>query len=85
MSYTRADFFEGPSVRPGALVAWVAGFLAYEWLYQPTDLGFWSDWMSRLPTPSYQTGASVPSFLLAFALMGLLGFAGRRVPALSTE
>jgi putative hydroxymethylpyrimidine transporter CytX len=85
MSYTRADFFEGPLVRPGALVAWVAGFIAYEWLYQPTDLGFWSDWLSRLPTPSYQTGASLPSFALAFVLMGVLGFAGRRVPALSTE
>src|SRR4029079_10670140 len=27
MSYMRADFFEGPLVRPGALVAWAAGFL----------------------------------------------------------
>ncbi len=85
MSYSRADFFEGPFVRPGALVAWAAGFLLYEWLYQPTDLGFWSDWIGRLPTPSYQTGASLPSFALAFVLMGVLGFAGRRVPALGTE
>jgi hypothetical protein len=27
----------------------------------------------------------VPAFALAFVLMGLLGFAGRRVPALGTE
>ncbi len=86
MSYSRADFFEAPVVRPGALVAWAAGFFLYEWLYQPTDLGFWSSWLSHLPTPSYQTGGSVPSFALAFVLTGLLGLAGRRLaPALGTE
>ncbi|MGZ8694822.1 MAG: hypothetical protein ACXWYS_05225, partial [Gaiellaceae bacterium] len=86
MSYSRADFFEAPLVRPGALVAWAAGFFLYEWLYQPADLGFWSEWLSHLPTPSYQTGASLPSFALAFVLMGLLGLAGRRLsPALDTE
>ena len=37
--YTRRDIFEGPLVRPGSIVAWVAGFLVYEWLYQPQDLG----------------------------------------------
>jgi NCS1 family nucleobase:cation symporter-1 len=66
--YTRNHFFAGPAFRPGNIVAWVAGFVAYEWLYQPTDLGFWSRWVGRLPTPSYQIGASVPSFAVAFLL-----------------
>jgi purine-cytosine permease-like protein len=68
MRYTRAHVFESPAVRPGSLVAWVAGFLVYEWLHQPTDLGFWSSWLSHLPTPSYQIGASLPSFTVAFLL-----------------
>ena len=69
--YTRHDIFEGPLVRPGSIVAWVAGFLLYEWLYQPQDLGFWSDLLDNLPTPSYQIGASLPSFALAFVLTGI--------------
>ena len=81
--YTRADIFEGPAVRPGSVVAWAAGFLLYEWLYQPADLGFWSSWLGHLPTPSYQIGASLPSFALAFALTWLAGLASRRVPALA--
>jgi putative hydroxymethylpyrimidine transporter CytX len=66
--YTRRHVFEGPDFRPANIVAWLAGFLAYEWLYQPTDLGFWSRWLSHLPTPAYQFGASVPSFAVAFLL-----------------
>ncbi len=70
--YTRRDIFESPAVRVGPIVAWAAGFLLYEWLYQPADLGFWTRWLSHLPTPSYQVGASLPSFVLAFVLTGLL-------------
>jgi nucleobase:cation symporter-1, NCS1 family len=66
--YTRRHVFEGPAFRPANIVAWLAGFLVYEWLYQPTDLGFWSRWVSHLPAPSYQVGASVPSFTVAFLL-----------------
>jgi ABC-type spermidine/putrescine transport system permease subunit II len=40
----------------------------YEWLYQPTDLGFWTRWLGHLWTPKYQIGASVPSFVVAFLL-----------------
>jgi purine-cytosine permease-like protein len=69
--YTRADVFDAPRVRPGPIVAWAAGFFLYEWLYQPTDLGFWSDWLNRLPTPSYDIGASLPAFALAFVLTGV--------------
>jgi nucleobase:cation symporter-1, NCS1 family len=66
--YTRPHIFEGPAFRPANIAAWVAGFVVYEWLYQPTDLGFWSRWVGHLPTPSYQIGASVPSFAVAFLL-----------------
>jgi putative hydroxymethylpyrimidine transporter CytX len=66
--YTRRHVFEGPAFRPANIVAWLVGFLVYEWLYQPTDLGFWSRWVSHLPAPSYQVGASVPSFTIAFLL-----------------
>jgi nucleobase:cation symporter-1, NCS1 family len=66
--YTREHIFDGPAVRPGPIAAWVIGFLVYEWLYQPTDLGFWSRWLGHLPTPSYQIGASMPSFVVAFTL-----------------
>jgi putative hydroxymethylpyrimidine transporter CytX len=66
--YTRRHVFDGPAFRPANIVAWLVGFLVYEWLYQPTDLGFWSRWVGHLPAPSYQVGASVPSFTVAFLL-----------------
>src|SRR5256884_345205 len=66
--YTRRHVFEGPAFRPATIVAWIAGFVVYEWLYQPADLGFWSRWVGHLPTPSYQIGASLPSLAAAFLL-----------------
>jgi nucleobase:cation symporter-1, NCS1 family len=76
MRYTRADVFEGPALRPGPIVAWVVGFLVYEWLYQPTSLGFWSDWLGHLWTPTYKIGASIPSFVVAFLLTAGAGWLG---------
>jgi len=69
--YTREHVFDGPAVRPAPIVAWLVGFFVYEWLYQPADLGFWSRWIGHLPTPSYQIGASLPSFAVAFLLTAL--------------
>ena len=66
--YGERDIFEAPPVRPGSIVAWAVGFFVYEWLYQPTDLGFWTRLLGHLPTPSYQIGASLPSFVAAFVL-----------------
>ena len=74
--YSPARIFSGPALRPGSIVAWIVGFLAYEWLYQPTDLGFWSRAMSHLPTPSYAIGASVPGFAVAFLLSAALSYVG---------
>ena len=69
--YSRADVFDGPAVRGGPILAWIGGFVAYEWLNQPADLGFWTTWLSHLPTPSYAVGASVPSFVVAFLLTAI--------------
>ncbi len=66
--YSRADVFDAPAIRPGPIVAWIVGFLVYEWLNQPADLGFWTRWLSHLPTPSYAVGASLPAFVVAFLL-----------------
>src|SRR5256884_776320 len=66
--YTRRHVFGVPAFRPATIVAWIAGFVVYEWLYQPADLGFWSRWVGHLPTPSYQIGASLPSLAAAFLL-----------------
>jgi nucleobase:cation symporter-1, NCS1 family len=68
MRYSRDDVFAAPALRPGPVLAWIAGFFVYEWLYQPADLGFWSRWLSHLWTPTYQIGASIPSFAVAFLL-----------------
>ena len=66
--YTPERIFQGPSIRPAPILAWLLGFLVYEWLYQPTGLGFWSRWLADVPTPSYAIGASVPGFAVAFLL-----------------
>src|SRR5438067_862268 len=34
LHYTREDLFDGPALRPGSLLAWLTGFLVYEWLSQ---------------------------------------------------
>ena len=66
--YSPGRIFRGPSVRAAPIAAWVVGFVVYEWLYQPTGLGFWSRWIGELPTPSHAIGASVPGFAVAFLL-----------------
>ena len=65
--YDRSDVFDAPAVRPGLLAAWLAGFAAYQWL-SPTGPGWWVDVVERLNPPSWEIGATVPSFAIAFAL-----------------
>jgi putative hydroxymethylpyrimidine transporter CytX len=77
--YTRADIFEGPAYRPGMIGAWLAGFLAYEWLAQTPGLGFWSDFWARFHPPHF--GASLPAFGLTFLLALAVGSAGARLRA----
>jgi purine-cytosine permease-like protein len=66
--YDERDVFEAPAFRPANIAAWVTGFIVYEWLAQPSGLGFWTRALSHLPTPSYAIGASIPSFVCAFVL-----------------
>jgi NCS1 family nucleobase:cation symporter-1 len=79
LHYTPADVFEGPAVRPGMIVSWLAGFMLYEWLAQSQGLGFWTDFLGRLHPLHSQIGASLPSFALAFALASTVSLVGRRV------
>jgi nucleobase:cation symporter-1, NCS1 family len=81
-----ADFLHGAmpqvAVRWSGLVAWFAGFAAYQWI-QPTGPGWWTDLVDSAPGAGHFTGgASLPSFALAFAVYAALRYAraplGRR-------
>jgi nucleobase:cation symporter-1, NCS1 family len=82
MHYTRADVFAGPAWRPAMIASWAVGFVVYEWLAQPADLGFWTDLLARLHPLHSQIGASVPSFAVAFGLaLGARALERRLAPA----
>jgi NCS1 family nucleobase:cation symporter-1 len=81
-----ADFLHGAmpqvAVRWSGLLAWFAGFAAYQWI-QPTGPAWWTDVVDGAPGAGHFTGgASLPSFALAFALYAALRYAraplGRR-------
>jgi NCS1 family nucleobase:cation symporter-1 len=65
--YTRERIFEGPAVRPGAFVAWAAGFALYQWL-SPNGPSWWVELVERTSPRHWDVNASVPAFLLAFAI-----------------
>lgn len=65
-------FFHG--IRPAAFAAWVAGFVAFQWM-APAGPQWWTDMVRSLLGPSPLAGlpwvpASVPAFGIAF-LLGL--------------
>ena len=74
--YTPEDVFEAPGWRPGLVGAWIAGFAVYQWLY-PTGPSWWTSAVERLGSPDWEIGATVPSFLVAFAIAAGVAFAGR--------
>jgi purine-cytosine permease-like protein len=74
--YDGEAVLRAPPLRPGALVAWLAGFAAYQWLY-PTGPSWWVEQVERLDPPSWGIGATLPSFAAAF-LTGLAAAALRR-------
>ena len=76
--YDAADFRDTGGVRVGALAAWLAGFAAYQWL-SPTGPGWWVDQVQRLDPPSWQVGATLPSFVVSFVLALALAVAARLV------
>jgi nucleobase:cation symporter-1, NCS1 family len=75
--YRREDVFESRSVRPGLLLAWVAGFAVYQWLY-PNGPGWWVEFVERLEPPSWGIGATLPSFAASFALALAVAALGKR-------
>jgi NCS1 family nucleobase:cation symporter-1 len=85
----------GPRVNRSAFLAWIVGFLVYQWSV-PTGPQVWKDAMQtlladwlRLPYPlaGSRWGASIPAFLSAMALYTvltvLLGRRGRRRASLA--
>ncbi len=69
--YTLEDVFDAPAWRPGLVAAWIAGFASYQWLY-PTGPSWWVDLVERLDPPSWEIGATVPSFLVSFGIASLV-------------
>jgi putative hydroxymethylpyrimidine transporter CytX len=75
--YSPDAIFDAPAWRPGLIAAWVAGFALYQWLY-PTGPSWWTDLVGRLDPPDWDVGATVPSFLVAFVLAGLVAHVSGR-------
>ena len=65
--YDGAELLDAGPTRVGALLAWFAGFAAYQWL-SPTGPSWWVDQVQRLDPPSWQIGATLPSFAVSFVL-----------------
>ena len=65
--YSPDDVFAAQSARVGAIVAWLAGFAAYQWL-SPTGPAWWVDQVQRLDPPAWEIGATLPSFAVSFGL-----------------
>jgi putative hydroxymethylpyrimidine transporter CytX len=80
--YEPADIFSAPAVRPLPLVAWLAGFCLYQWLY-PNGPSWWTRIVAHThPHALPWGGASLPSFGAAFLLTSLAWLLVRR-PALA--
>jgi nucleobase:cation symporter-1, NCS1 family len=76
--YTTADIFDSPPWRPGLIAAWIAGFALYQWLF-PTGPAWWVDLVEQLNPPAWGIGATVPSFLVSFAIASVVALVTRRV------
>jgi hypothetical protein len=62
------------------VAAWLAGFVAYQWL-SPTGPAWWVDQVQRLDPPAWGIGATLPSFLVSFGLALAVAAATGRVDA----
>ena len=70
--YARDDVFAAPSVRPWQLVAWLAGFVFYQWL-SPVGPHAWTSLVEHLSPGHARLTASLPSFALSFVLALVAG------------
>ncbi len=78
--YAEHEIFDAPAWRPGLITAWIAGFVLYQWLF-PTGPEWWVDLVDNLSPPSWGIGATVPSFLVSFALASVVTAVSRRSTA----
>jgi nucleobase:cation symporter-1, NCS1 family len=78
--YSSEDVFGAPPWRPGLVSAWIAGFVLYQWLF-PTGPSWWVDLVENLDPPAWGVGATVPSFLVAFAIASVVAVLSRRSAA----
>ena len=69
------DAFGAPAVRPGQIVAWLAGFCLYQWL-APVGPSSWIHLVDHTHPGQGAIGGSLPSFGLAFVLSVALTLAG---------
>jgi nucleobase:cation symporter-1, NCS1 family len=79
--YDRRDVFDAPPFRAELLIAWLAGFAVYHWIF-PTGPAWWVDFVEavRPPTGGFDAiGSSIPSFLVAFSLSVVAELATRAV------
>jgi hypothetical protein len=56
----------------------VTGFALYQWLF-PTGPTWWVEQVQRLNPPDWGIGATVPSFVVSFALAAGVTVVQRRV------
>ena len=76
--YGRHDVFGAPAVRIEMVVAWLAGFALYQWLY-PQGPSWWTQLVAHVhPHALPWGGASLPSFVVAFGLAALARLVARR-------
>jgi nucleobase:cation symporter-1, NCS1 family len=76
--YTRDDIFHVPEVRAEMVVAWLVGFVLYQWL-NPQGPGWWTTLVTRThPHALPWGGASLPSFAAAFCLAVVARAVARR-------
>ena len=78
--YEPEDVFGQDKVRTGLVAAWIAGFVAYQWL-SPTGPTWWVEQVQRLDPPTWGIGATLPSFAVSFLLALAVSAATGRVGA----
>ena len=82
--YHEHDVFGAPAVRPAQIVAWLAGFVLYQWL-SPVGPGWWTRLVEHTHPGLAATGGSLPSFTLSLVLALAFGAVARLRPAAAIE
>jgi putative hydroxymethylpyrimidine transporter CytX len=70
------EVFGAPAVRPGQILAWLVGFLLYQWL-SPVGPAWWTRLVDHSHPGQGAIGGSLPSFAAAFLLSVALTLAAR--------